>query len=342
MKLVIVSDAWQPQVNGVVRTLERTVFELEKMGHEVGVVSPQNFFTIPCPTYPEIRLSIATMTKTGVEIEKYRPDHVHIATEGTLGMATRRYCISKNLPFTTSYHTRFPEYVSARFPIPIGWTYAYLRRFHNSGVGCMVAAETLRKDLTKHGFVRLKLWARGVDAELYSPLKYRNLGWDGPVQLYVGRVAVEKNIEAFLATDVPGTKVVVGDGPARGDLQVRFPEVRFLGAKFGEELAEIYASCDVFVFPSLTDTFGIVLLEALASGVPVAAYPVMGPIDVIGGRCDVGALDDDLGVAIKRALTCEKAVCRSFAEERSWNAVARLFLKNIEEARGWTDSARVA
>lgn len=330
MKIVIVSDAWYPQVNGVVRTLERTVSELTMMGHEPYVVSPQPFYTVPCPTYPEIRLSLTTAAGIGQEIEKYDPDHIHIATEATLGVAARSYCQSNGRPFTTSYHTRFPEYLSARFPIPISWTYAFLRRFHNSGDGCMVATSSLRRDLALQGFTKLAPWTRGVDSTLYHPDKRTDLGFSGPIQLYVGRVAVEKNIEAFLETNIAGTKIVVGDGPARVDLENKYPEVKFVGAKFGDELARYYASADVFVFPSKTDTFGIVMLEALASGVPVAGYPVMGPIDVIGHDKTVGCLSEDLNEAIETALLCDYAACRRFAERRSWRSVAEMFLKNVE------------
>ena len=330
MKIVIVTDAWYPQVNGVVRTLERTVCELNAMGHETRVVSPQSFHTIPCPTYPEIRLSLTTAAGVGGEIEKYTPDHVHIATEATLGRAARSYCQLSGRPFTTSYHTRFPEYVNARFPIPISWSYAYLRSFHNSGNGCMVATPSLKRDLAAHGFNKLVPWTRGVDRELYHPDKRVDLGLNGPIQLYVGRVAVEKNIEAFLKTDVEGTKIVVGDGPARDELEIKYPDVKFVGAKFGDELARYYASADVFVFPSKTDTFGIVMLEALASGVPVAAYPVMGPIDVIGCDKTVGFLSENLAEAIKQALLCERSACRRFTERQSWRLVAEMFLENIE------------
>ena len=330
MKIVIVTDAWYPQVNGVVRTLERTVSELNAMGHETHVVSPQLFYTVPCPTYPEIRLSLATAAVVGGEIEKHNPDHVHIATEATLGAAARSYCQSSGRAFTTSYHTRFPEYVNARFPIPISWTYAYLRNFHNSGNGCMVATPSLRRDLAVQGFTKLVPWTRGVDSELYHPDKRVDLGFEGPIQLYVGRVAVEKNIEAFLKADVDGTKIVVGDGPARDELETKYPDVKFVGVKFGDELSRYYASADVFVFPSKTDTFGIVMLEALASGVPVAAYPVMGPVDVIGQNKTIGCLSENLGEATRQALLCDRTACRRFAEERSWRVVAEMFLENIK------------
>ncbi|MEO1065743.1 MAG: glycosyltransferase family 1 protein [Pseudomonadota bacterium] len=333
MKIVIVTDAWYPQINGVVRTLERTCTELQKAGHEVKLISPEGFYTFPCPTYPEIRLSIAVASTLAPEIDAFAPDHVHIATEATLGMAARRYCLSQGIAFTTSYHTRFPEYISARFPIPERWMYAYLRNFHNFGRGCMVATPSLRRELEAQGFTNLLMWSRGVDASFYHPDKKIDLGFEGPVQLYVGRVAVEKNIDSFLSCETPGTKVVVGDGPAREDLQKRFPDAKFLGAKTGEALAAVYASADVFVFPSKTDTFGIVMLEALASGVPVAAYPVMGPADVIGERRDIGVLDNNLTNAIETALSCDRDACRLFAEERSWAATAQLFIDNIKSVR---------
>ena len=342
MKIVIVTDAWYPQINGVVRTIERTRQELIKQGHEVEIVSPQPFYTVPCPTYPEIRLSLATKNGVASEIEKYQPDHIHIATEAVLGMAARRYCLTNGFPFTTSYHTRFPEYVNARVPIPVRWTYAYLRRFHNSGCGCMVATKSLERDLKAHGFQNLRSWTRGVDAEHFNPNHRKDLGFEGPIQLYVGRVAVEKNIEAFLEAKVRGTKVIVGDGPARADLSKRFPDAKFLGVKAGEELAELYASADVFVFPSKTDTFGIVLLEALASGVPVAAYPVMGPIDVVGDNKDVGVLDDDLESAIEKALQCDRKACRKFALTRSWSKTAELFMENITLSRNTFHSSIAA
>ena len=333
MKLVIVTDAWHPQVNGVVRTLERTREELVKLGHEVAVVSPQCFFTVPCPTYPEIRLSVATKYDIAVEIKKYAPDHIHIATEAMLGMAARSYCRSHGLNFTTSYHTRFPEYLSARVPIPLHWSYAYLRRFHNSGIGCMVATQTLEQDLKSKGFKNLKRWSRGVDTDVFKPERRIDHGFEGPVQLYVGRVAVEKNIEEFLQTNVPGTKIIVGDGPARLELSKRFPDAKFLGVKTGDELADIYACADVFVFPSRTDTFGIVLLEALASGVPVAAHPVMGPIDVVGEHHEIGVLNNDLNDAIRGALKGDRNACRNFALQRSWTKTAELFIDNIETSR---------
>lgn len=339
MKLVIVTDAWHPQVNGVVRTLERTRVELVKLGHQVEIISPDMFFTVPLPTYPEIRVSITTTSAVAAKIESLDVEHIHIATEATLGHAAKRYCINKKRPFTTSYHTRFPEYVTARLPIPITWTYSYLRSFHNAGAGCLVATQSLQRELAEQGFENLRMWSRGVDAKLYNPAKREDLNYPGPIQLYVGRVAVEKNIEAFLQTKVPGTKIVVGDGPSRHDLEKRYPEAVFLGKKMGEELAQIYASADVFVFPSKTDTFGIVMLEALASGLPVAGYPVMGPVDVIGENTAIGALDDNLDLAIERALRCKRKACRDYAESCSWEATAQLFMDQIISSRAAVEQA---
>jgi glycosyltransferase involved in cell wall biosynthesis len=329
MDLLIVSDAWHPQVNGVVRSLDRLGQELTEKGLEVSYLTPQSFKTIPCPTYPEIRLSLTLGHKVRRMIEEAQPACLHIATEGPLGFWARRYCLDRKLPFSTSYHTRFPEYVAARWPIPTGWTYSMLRWFHNAGHCCMVATPSLYRDLEERGFENLNYWSRGVDLELFKPERANGgLKGENPRYLYVGRVAIEKNIDAFLSLDLPGTKIVVGDGPQRAELEKAFPEVQFLGMKEGEELAEIYASCDVFVFPSKTDTFGIVLLEALASGLPVAAYPVMGPKDVIGDA-PVGVLDDDLGKAVEGALKLDRDACRAYAAEFSWSASAEQFRQNM-------------
>lgn len=339
-KLLIVSDAWHPQINGVVNTLVRTKIELEKLGWSVTVISPQQFSTIPCPTYPEIRLSLTLPITIGRMIRKISPDYVHIATEGPLGLMARNWCLRHKRAFTTSYHTRFPEYLSARVPISPNYLYAWLRRFHNASSGCMVATNTLHNDLTSRGFTHLLDWGRGVDAELFHPDKQMNSSLPEdlprPIQLYVGRVAIEKNIEAFLETNQPGTKVVVGGGPALEALKERYPGVVFTGPKKGEDLAATYADADVFVFPSKTDTYGIVLLEALASGLPVAAYPVMGPLDVITDE-KVGALREDLDEAIEAALQLDSKDCRAFAETRSWQASTELFAENIVNALGKTE-----
>jgi glycosyltransferase involved in cell wall biosynthesis len=328
MKIVIVTDAWRPQVNGVVRTLEALARQLAALGHQPVFLSPEGFRSIPCPTYPEIRLVLGAGGRVGRILESHRPCAIHIATEGPLGLAARRYCVAKSVPFTTAYHTRFPEYVAARFGVPLGPVYAFLRWFHRPSTAIMVATPAIEDELRRRGFVNLKRWTRGVDLELFRPGDKGFLEGPRPIALYVGRVAVEKNIEAFLALDLAGTKYVVGDGPQLAKLRARHPEVRFTGAKTGDDLARHYAAADVFVFPSRTDTFGLVMLEALAAGVPVAAYPVPGPIDVIDGH-GVGALDDDLGRAVERALAIDPAACRRFAETFGWSASAQQFLGNL-------------
>jgi glycosyltransferase involved in cell wall biosynthesis len=329
MRILIISDAWRPQVNGVVRTLETTVKTLRQDGHEVDVVSPLEFRTIPCPSYPEIRLAIMPGAKVTRRIEAFQPDAIHISTEGPLGWAARRYCLRKGLPFTTAYHTRFPEYVNARFPLPLDLLYKGMRLFHDRAVHTMVATPSLQDDLEARGFRNLVRWTRGVDIELFRPGRRRPLNIPRPIYLYVGRVAVEKNIQAFLDLDLEGSKLVVGDGPMLVQLRQEYPDVTFVGAMHGEELASYYAAADVFVFPSLTDTFGLVLLEALASGVPVAAYPVTGPRDVINGA-PVGVLDEDLGRAARGALKIDPLACREFALGYSWRVSTQQFLANLQ------------
>ena len=333
MRILLVTDAWPPQVNGVVRTLQRVRQECEALGHAIAVVSPDQFRTLPCPTYPEIRLALAPGRGIGATLRRFQPDCVHIATEGPLGLAARRRCLKLGLPFTTSYHTRFPEYVSARAPVPLALAlgYAWMRRFHRPSAGVMVATATIRRDLEARGFTNIKDWSRGVDTQLYRPDHAPALDLPRPVHLYVGRVAVEKNLEAFLALPLPGSKLVVGDGPQLAAFRARYPEVRFAGAKFREDLARHYVCGDVFVFPSRTDTFGLVLLEALASGVPVAAYPVPGPLDVIGDSRS-GALDEDLGRAVARALEIPRERCRAHAETFSWRSCALQFIANLKPA----------
>ncbi|WP_160008315.1 glycosyltransferase family 1 protein [Rhizobium sp. 18055] len=335
-RLVIVSDAWHPQINGVVRSIENTNRELVKIGVEVAMVTPQGFHSIPCPTYPEIRLSIAGYRSVARAIEKHRPSYVHIATEGPLGLTARRWCLKNRMPFSTSYHTRFPEYVAARLPIPKSWLYAFVKWFHNSGAGCMVATPSLARELSEKGIRNLMPWSRGIDANQFHPaeLEDKPFGLARPIYMTVGRVALEKNLPAFLDLDLPGAKVVVGDGPARAELERRYPDVHFTGLKIGQELAAIYAQADVFVFPSLTDTFGNTILEALASGVPVAAYPVTGPLDIIGEDSEVGALDADLRKACLAALSASREKARELATQYSWEAATQQFITNIRAANG--------
>ena len=328
MRLLIATDAWRPQINGVVRSLEHMADEAPRFDAEVVFLTPERFRSIPMPTYGEIRLSLATPRAAARHMAALEPSHVHIATEGPIGFAARRACMGDGRSFTTSYHTRFPEYLSARAPVPRRWSYAALRRFHNAGRGVMVSTPSLERELKARGFERIMRWTRGVDTELFRPRPYSVLDGPRPISLFVGRLAVEKNIEAFLGLDLPGTKVVVGDGPARADLERAHPNARFLGALSGETLAAVYASADVFVFPSLTDTFGIVLLEALASGLPVAAFPVTGPLDVVGAS-GCGVLDWDLGRAVLGALQVPTDRCRAYGETFTWTESARQFFANV-------------
>jgi glycosyltransferase involved in cell wall biosynthesis len=322
-RLLIVTDAWHPAVNGVVRTIESLAAELRVLGHDVQVIGTDRFHTLPLPSYPEVRLAWDA-GRLAAMIDTVAPDAIHIATEGPLGLAARRYCLRRKKPFTTAFHTRFPEYLASRLPVPLGWSYAALRRFHAPAEAVMVATPTLEATLRARGFERLRLWTRGVDTELFRPRDKSFLDGPRPIWLCVGRVAVEKNLEAFLRLDLPGTKYVVGDGPQLPALRRHHPGVRFVGYKHGEELARYYAAADVFVFPSRTDTFGLVLLESLACGVPVAAFPVAGPLDVIGAS-GVGALQEDLGAAALAARAIDPRDCRAYALEFSWAASARQF-----------------
>lgn len=329
LKVLIVTDAWAPQVNGVVRTLEMLGRDLRALGHEVRYATPEGRFTVPMPTYPEIRLSVLPRKSLEREIRGYAPDAIHIATEGTLGLAARAICRKYGIPFTTSFHTRFPEYVNARFRfISEARVYRFLRWFHAPATAMMVATQSLRQELERHGFRNTRIWSRGVDVDRFHPIADASFPWPRPIWLYVGRVAVEKNIEAFLALDLPGTKVIVGDGPARASLEQQYPDAKFVGQKIGDDLVHAYAASDVFVFPSRTDTFGLVLLEALACGTPVAAYPVQGPLDVVGGS-EVAALDEDLASACRTALTLNRDVCRAYALKRSWATCTQQFLSNL-------------
>jgi len=329
MRILIVTDAWAPQINGVVRTLMRTRQELEGLGHAVRIVSPDLFANLPCPTYPEIRLAVLPGRRLPEMIDSFQPCAIHIATEGPLGQAARRYCLKRRLPFTTAYHTRFPEYIRARTKIPVSATYRLMRRFHRPSAGVMVATPSMEQELMSRGFRNIKRWSRGVDTDLFRPRDKNLLDLPRPIHLYVGRIAVEKNVEDFLRLDLPGSKLLVGDGPLLQDLRRQYPDARFVGAKVGEELAAHYAAADLFVFPSRTDTFGLVLLEALASGLPVAAYPVPGPLDIVDGT-GIGVLDEDLATAVRRALAIPPERCRAIALGYSWRASAEQFLHNLQ------------
>lgn len=329
MRILIVSDAWLPQVNGVVRSYMTLRDQAEAFGDTIEVIGPDRFRTVPCPTYPEIRLAIGIGRRLSAMVDAVSPDAVHIATEGPLGWAARSIFRRRSLPFTTTYHTMFPEYVRIRFRVPLAWTYGLLRRFHGAAARTMVATPSIERVLHDRGFERLVRWSRGVDTELFRPRDKGFLDAPRPIMMFVGRVAPEKNIEAFLSLDVPGTKFVVGDGPQLGALRTRYPDVRFVGAKHGEELARHYAAADVFVFPSRTETFGQVMLEALASGVPVAAYPVQGPIDVVDDAA-VGCLDEDLAGAVYSALKLSPQRCRDHAQQYSWQASYRQFVGNLQ------------
>ncbi|MGZ5072213.1 MAG: glycosyltransferase family 4 protein [Usitatibacter sp.] len=325
------TDAWAPQVNGVVVTLRNTVAWLRRWGHDVHVISPEGFRTMPMPTYPEIPLAILPAREVSRRIAALAPDAIHIATEGPLGIAARAHCVKHGLAFTTAYHTCFPEYVKPRFGIPLAWTYAWLRRFHARSSALLVATPAIKALLEGRGFSNIAEWSRGVDPELFRPSVNRFSDLRRPIFLYVGRVAVEKNLPAFLGLDLPGTKVVVGDGPQRRELASRFPEAVFAGAKAGAELASYYQRADVFVFPSRTDTFGLVLVEAMACGTPVAAFPVRGPVDVVKDPA-AGVLDEDLGAAAMKALTLDREKVAHYANRYSWEHCTRQFLSSLVPA----------
>ncbi len=329
---MIVTDAWLPQTNGVVSTLSKTVEWLGRFGHDVAMVTPQDFKSIPCPTYPEIRLSLWPRRTIERRIREFAPQAIHIATEGPLGFTARRFCAANGLAFTTSYHTQFPQYLRARYPIPIGLSYRMLRWFHGAAVRCMVSTASMRSELAQRGFRNLATWQRGVDTDLFRPQPKELLQFPRPIAAYVGRIAVEKNIEAFLRMPWAGTKVLIGDGPERARLQAEHPDAHFLGFRFGEDLAAHLAAADVMVFPSRTDTFGLVNLEAMACGVPVAAYPVTGPIDVIEDGV-TGALDEDLAKAAVRALGVDPRGCRERALRSGWDASTREFEANLAPCR---------
>ncbi|WP_375458830.1 glycosyltransferase family 4 protein [uncultured Enterovirga sp.] len=331
LRVLVATDAWHPQVNGVVRTLTSLERSARKIGAEISFLSPEGFPSFPVPTYPGLRLAIPNGRDIARRIEAARPHAIHIATEGPIGHSVRAYCLRRNLPFTTSYTTKFPEYIAARFLLPESWSYLFLRRFHAAARVTMASTSSLVQELRGRGFRRLSLWTRGVDTDLFDPDLAAELDLPRPIFMNVGRIAVEKNLEAFLALDLPGSKVVIGEGPQEAELRHRFPGVHFLGVRHGRDLAAHVAAADVFVFPSLTDTYGVVQLEALSCGVPVAAFPVTGPRDVIGGH-DVGVLDEDLRTACLGALNVSRQACRTFALGRSWDTSARQFVRNVGHA----------
>jgi len=328
MKISMVTDAWEPQVNGVVRTLKSTMRELRALGHSVEIITPLEFRTLPCPTYPDIRLSILPRVKVARRLADFDPDAIHIATEGPLGLAARRFALNEGIPFTTAYHTRFPEYIHARTGMPLSWTYAFLRWFHGPSRAVMAPTVVVQQDLEANGLKNVVLWSRGVDLEIFQAHKCNRLHSEPPIFLYVGRVAVEKNIDAFLALDLPGSKWVAGTGPALAGIRARYPGVNFLGVLDQQELARVYASADVFVFPSRTDTFGLVLLEAMACGLPVAAYPVTGPLDVIGDS-RAGVMHEDLRTSCLAALELRRDDAVAHARKFSWRAATGQFLDNL-------------
>ena len=330
MKVLIATDAWRPQVNGVVRTLGSLARAASELGATIEFLSPDGFPSFQVPTYPGLRLAIPSRRGIAERIETAKPDAIHLATEGPIGFAVRAYCRRNGRPFTTSYTTRFPEYISARSPLPESWIYAALRWFHSGATVTMVATPSLMAELKERGFGHLGMWTRGVDVELFRPDRAIELDFPRPIFMTVGRVAVEKNIEAFLSLDLPGTKVVIGGGPQEAKLKQSFPEAKFLGSLENGTLAAHLAAADVFVFPSRTDTFGIVQLEALASGVPVAAFPVTGPKDVIGDK-PIGVVDEDLAHACMAALKLSRDTCRQFALDCSWENSARQFLGHVRK-----------
>ncbi len=373
LRIMIVTDAWTPQVNGVVRTLETLRDQLTLLGNEVRMITPDMFQTVPMPTYSEIRLAVWPNRKVAKVINEFQPHAIHIATEGPLGLTARRFCLRRDHPFTTSLHTRFPEYVNARIGFPVSWGYALMRRFHRPASAVMVATPSLMQEMEGRGFGNLRIWSRGVDTNLFQlppdlqedphtsdgPQNHGDaqpygdnepvLPYPRPTWLYVGRVAVEKNVEAFLKLGLEGTKVVVGDGPQLTALRGAYPDAKFLGARFKEDLARVYAASDVFVFPSKTDTFGLVNVEALACGTPVAAYPLPGPVDIVV-EGETGALDHDLEAACCRALEVagrpgSAAICRDRALEFSWDACTRQFLVNLDlpgfDEDYWEESAKL-
>lgn len=345
MRIALATDAWHPQVNGVVRALSMTAAQLRERGAQVEIISPDQFLTVACPTYPEIRLAIEPRRSVVGRFDQFAPEAVHVATEGPIGWAARAWCRRRRMPFTTSFHTRFPDYVSVRTRIPADWIWPVMRRFHGAAERTFAVTQSLARELEERRVGRPHHWPLGVDLSLFTTAADPHpalAGLERPIQLSVGRVAVEKNLECFLSSRLPGTKVIVGDGPAREMLEARFPDTVFLGALHGAELASAYAAADVFVFPSRTDTFGLVNIEALASGLPVAAFPVRGPLDIVGeAECGVhgrgrpiGALDENLEAAIARALNADRDDCRAEALHYDWARCTDRFVDGLAFDRG--------
>jgi glycosyltransferase involved in cell wall biosynthesis len=328
VRILIATDAWSPQTNGVVSTLQQTIHQLQRAGHEVETINPGGFATVACPGYSEIRIAVGAKAGVQQQFDRLRPEAVHVATEGPIGLAVRTFCRRHGLQFTTSYHTQFPEYLRKRLPVPLGWSYSLLRWFHRAGSRCMVSTPGMQRQLETRGFRNLVRWRRGVDSELFRPRDKQFLDLPRPIAAYVGRLAVEKNLDAFLGMQWQGSKLVIGDGPERARLEQLYPAAHFVGYRHGEDLAQHLAAADVMVFPSLTDTFGLVNLEAMACGVPVAAFPVTGPVDVIRDG-ETGALDWDLAAAARRALQASPARCRSWAEANDWVSCTRQFEANL-------------
>lgn len=328
MRIVIATDAWTPQINGVVTTLTQTRNELAALGHTVLMITPEGRRSFPCPTYPEIRLVLFQYRNIALQIDAFEPDCIHVATEGTIGLAVRRYALRRDIPFTTAYHTQFPQYVRARVPIPVSWTTAMLRWFHGPAERTLVPTENMRRELEDNRFNNIVTWSRGVDTEVFNTQSPHLYDLPRPIWVNVGRVAVEKNIEAFLELDLPGSKIVIGDGPDLDKLRRRFPDAHFAGYKFGRELASMLAGADAFVFPSRTDTFGIVMLEAMACGLPVAAYPVTGPLDVIDDGI-TGSVNEDLLQACVTAITLERVSCIRRANNFSWRRCTEQFISHL-------------
>lgn len=328
MRIALITDAWFPQVNGVVRTLSNVCEELKALGHDLLIIHPGLFVNLPCPRYSEILLSVLPGRRLALELDRFAPQAIHLATEGPLGLAGRRYCLQRNVPFTTSYHTQFPHYMYKYAKVPPRLTYRFLRWFHGGAQSTLVPTPSIKSELDSRGFANISVWTRGVDTDLFQPYQTKVYDHERPICVYMGRVAPEKNIEAFLRADLPGTKVVIGDGPAMSAMRRRFADAKYVGYKHGRELAEHIADADVFVFPSTTDTFGVVMLEAMACGVPVAAYPVTGPIDVVKDG-EVGALREDLAEACLAALNMNRDACRAYAQQFSWRRCAEMFFDHL-------------